>query len=208
VRNDVLQGRHALVKGAPSGLGADFARELAGPGAGLTLVARREDQLRTLERELAGRHRVRVEVVVLDLTAAGAPDELLAATAGTGRPVDVLGQQRRLRPLRRVQQAGLGAPAQHARARRDRPDPPDQAVTARHAGTRLRLRLNIASVGAYQPSPTYPSYSAAKSFILNFTRPSPMSCAAAGCGPRRCPPGSWPPSSSRSPARRPPATSG
>jgi NAD(P)-dependent dehydrogenase (short-subunit alcohol dehydrogenase family) len=83
--------------------------------------------------------------------------------------VDVLGQQRRLRPQRRVQQAGLGAPAQHARARRDRPEPPDQAVTARHAGTRLRPRLNIASVGAYQPSPTYASYSAAKSFILNFT---------------------------------------
>jgi uncharacterized protein len=29
--------------------------------------------------------------------------------------------------------------------------------------------LNIASIGAYQPSPLYASYSAAKSFILNFT---------------------------------------
>jgi uncharacterized protein len=29
--------------------------------------------------------------------------------------------------------------------------------------------LNIASIGAYQPSPLYASYSAAKSFLLNFT---------------------------------------
>jgi short-subunit dehydrogenase len=47
-----LAGRHALVTGSSSGLGVDFARELARRGAGLTLVARREDRLRALEREL------------------------------------------------------------------------------------------------------------------------------------------------------------
>jgi uncharacterized protein len=85
-----LRGRHALVTGASSGLGADFARELAARGAGLTLVARREERLRELQRELGGRQRARIEVIVLDLTAPGAPDELLAATAGAGHPVDVL----------------------------------------------------------------------------------------------------------------------
>jgi short-subunit dehydrogenase len=48
----VLQGRHALVTGASGGLGADLARELACRGAGLLPVARREDRLRALEREL------------------------------------------------------------------------------------------------------------------------------------------------------------
>jgi short-subunit dehydrogenase len=66
-----LQGRHALVTGASSGLGADLARELARRGASLLLVARREDRLRALERQLADRHGVTVDVAVLDLTARG-----------------------------------------------------------------------------------------------------------------------------------------
>ncbi|MFL5879080.1 MAG: SDR family NAD(P)-dependent oxidoreductase, partial [Actinomycetota bacterium] len=57
-----LAGRHALVTGASSGLGVDFARELARRGAGLTLVARREDRLRAVARELADTHGVEVQV--------------------------------------------------------------------------------------------------------------------------------------------------
>jgi NAD(P)-dependent dehydrogenase (short-subunit alcohol dehydrogenase family) len=75
-----LQGRHALVTGASSGLGADLARELACRGAGLLPVARREDRLRALERELVDRHGVTVDVAVLDLTADGAPEELRRRT--------------------------------------------------------------------------------------------------------------------------------
>jgi len=59
-------------------------------GAGLTLVARREDRLRALERELVDRHGATVDVAVLDLTADGASEELRRRVADAGRPADVL----------------------------------------------------------------------------------------------------------------------
>ena len=49
--------RTCLITGASSGIGADLARQLARKGHGVTLVARREDRLRTLADELRGRLR-------------------------------------------------------------------------------------------------------------------------------------------------------
>jgi hypothetical protein len=68
--------------------------------------------------------------------------------------------------------------------------------------------LNIASIGAYQPSPLDASYSAAKSFVLNFTEALSHELRGSGVVATASPPGSWPPSSSRSPASGPPGTSG
>src|SRR5436305_259406 len=60
--------RTAIVTGASSGIGTELARELARRGHGVTLVARREDRLRTIAEELAKEHEVRTEVVTADLT--------------------------------------------------------------------------------------------------------------------------------------------
>ncbi|MGW1494301.1 SDR family NAD(P)-dependent oxidoreductase [Streptomyces sp. NPDC002402] len=57
----------ALVTGASSGLGAEFARQLAGRGANLILVARSADRLRALAAEIERTHSVRVDVVPTDL---------------------------------------------------------------------------------------------------------------------------------------------
>ena len=163
-----LAGRHALVTGASSGLGADFARELARRGAALTLVARREDRLRSLQRELAAAG-AEAEVVALDLNDPAAPDRLLAGAEAGRRPVDVL-----------VNSAGLGlyGPFVTLDWARERAMLELDMIVPVHL-TKLFLPgmlerragwiLNIASIGAYQPSPLYASYSAAKSFVLNFT---------------------------------------
>ena len=52
-----LSGRVALVTGATSGLGAQFARTLAKAGAAVVLAGRRVERLKTLRAEIEGRHR-------------------------------------------------------------------------------------------------------------------------------------------------------
>ena len=56
-----------IVTGASSGLGAEFARQLARRGSDLVLVARRADRLQDLADELTRAHDVTVTVVARDL---------------------------------------------------------------------------------------------------------------------------------------------
>jgi short-subunit dehydrogenase len=53
-------GKTSLVTGTSSGLGAEFARQLAARGSGLVLVARSADRLEALVKDLRARHRVTV----------------------------------------------------------------------------------------------------------------------------------------------------
>jgi 3-oxoacyl-[acyl-carrier protein] reductase len=66
-----LKGRVALVTGASSGLGVQFARALADNGATLALVARRADRLKTLKDEIEGKggKAVAIEADVTDRAA-------------------------------------------------------------------------------------------------------------------------------------------
>src|SRR5215212_4219420 len=66
----------AVVTGASSGIGAEFARVLAAEGYNVTLVARREERLRELASELERGHGVRAEVATHDLTEPGQRAEL------------------------------------------------------------------------------------------------------------------------------------
>ncbi|WP_214410559.1 SDR family NAD(P)-dependent oxidoreductase [Sphaerisporangium fuscum] len=84
------QHRRALVTGASGGLGAAFARELAARGAGLVLVARDEEALDDLARELRKRHGTEVTVLVADLAE---PDDLARVErrlSQADEPVDLL----------------------------------------------------------------------------------------------------------------------
>jgi len=66
-----LQGRVALVTGASSGLGQQFARALADNGASVALVARRADRLAALKTEIEGKggRAVAIEADVTDRAA-------------------------------------------------------------------------------------------------------------------------------------------
>jgi len=74
-------GEWALVTGASSGIGAEFARALAREKVSVVLTARREDRLNTLASELRDQYKIETRVVAADLAAADGADRLANAVA-------------------------------------------------------------------------------------------------------------------------------
>jgi short-subunit dehydrogenase len=158
----------AIVTGASSGIGVGLARQLARRGHGVTLVARREAQLKELADELSGDFGVRADVVAADLSDASARADLVAAVAERNLRVDIL-----------VNNAGIGSSGafaeldrstQLALVRVDVETVVDlcaayiPGMVDRHCGA----ILNVASTAAFQPLPGMASYAGAKAFVLAF----------------------------------------
>ena len=57
-----------MVTGASSGIGAKFAKELAVKGLNVVLVARREEKLEVLAKDIVSQHAVKTQVIVADLS--------------------------------------------------------------------------------------------------------------------------------------------
>ncbi len=161
--------RTCLVTGASWGIGADIARLLAGKGHGVTLVARREDRLRTLADELSAAG-VRAEVIAADLSDETARGGLAEEVAARGLTVEVL-----------VNNAGFSTmgpvhgsdPAREVAMIRT-----DVEAVAHLCSTFLPGRvergrgavLNVASTAAFQPLPGQAGYAASKAFVLSYSR--------------------------------------
>lgn len=153
----------ALVTGASSGIGAQFAKQLSGRGYELILVARRAERMQQLASELPGP----AQVVSCDLAndAAG----LAARVAELGVEVDLL-----------VNNAGFGTHGRFADidAVRDAELVRvncEALVTLTHAflpGMISRRRggvITVASTAGMQPIPFEMSYSASKAFARAFS---------------------------------------
>jgi uncharacterized protein len=160
----------ALVTGASSGIGAEVARQLAQRGHGVTLVARREDRMKSLADELAEMHRVRAEVIAADLTDPHGRSELPGHLEERGLTVDIL-----------VNNAGFTTMGPVYRADRARElalvrtdvEAVVDLCTLFVAGMVTRRRgavLLTASTAAFQPLPGQAAYGAAKAFVLSYGR--------------------------------------
>lgn len=158
----------ALVTGASSGLGVDFARQLAARGHNLALVARRREPMDALAATLVAEHGVEVVVEPEDLAAAGAADRLAARLAARGVEVEVL-----------VNNAGFGLFGDFLAVDGARTDEMLRlnivALTAltRTFAAAMAARgrgriLLVSSIGAYQATPSYAAYSASKAYVLLF----------------------------------------
>lgn len=78
----------ALVTGATSGIGAEFARQLAARGCDLVLVARNTDRLNATAAELSQAHGVRCEVLSADLSVRDDVARVAARAEDPDRPID------------------------------------------------------------------------------------------------------------------------
>src|SRR3569833_3246605 len=98
-------GPWSLITGASSGIGAEFARQLAAAGLNVVLAARRKTLLDDLGRELQHNFSVKTRTVIVDLTDAGSVDQLgtavddldiglVISNAGTGSPGSFLAEDR------------------------------------------------------------------------------------------------------------------
>jgi short-subunit dehydrogenase len=159
----------ALITGASAGIGEAIARELAGRGHGVTLVARREDRLRALAEELSERFGVRAEAMGVDLASHTARSDLPRRIDELGLEVEVL-----------VNNAGFGGGDYFVRTDRERLVSMVelncvallelQAVYLPQMVDRGRgATINIASTSAFQPLPGTATYAATKAFVLSLS---------------------------------------
>ncbi len=84
-----LSGRVALVTGASSGLGAQFARTLAGAGAAVVLASRRVEMLKTLRADIEAEGG-NAHVVSLDVTSRKSIDNGIETAEKEVGPIDIL----------------------------------------------------------------------------------------------------------------------
>ena len=84
----MIADRYALITGASSGLGAEFAQQLAALGHPLILVARRENKLASLAATLRAQHGAQVEVIAADLSQPDTPQKIAATCSASGWQVN------------------------------------------------------------------------------------------------------------------------
>jgi len=157
--------RTALITGASSGIGADLARLFARDGYDLVLVARREEKLRELAKDLG----VTSTVIAADLSKPDAAQQIANALVEKSINIDVL-----------VNNAGLGLAGPFiAKDFAKDLEMIQVNIVALTQLTKLLLPgmvarkqgriLNLASTASFQPGPLMAIYYATKAYVLSFS---------------------------------------
>ncbi|AIQ12219.1 oxidoreductase [Paenibacillus durus] len=165
-----IKGKWSLVTGASSGIGEQFARQLAKQGSHLVLVARSKSKLEELASELRKRYGIKAEVIPLDLAKEGAPSELYQQCRLLKVEIELL-----------VNNAGFATHGLFEQVSGERQHEEVMLnVTAVVDMTHLFLPdmlrkssgavINVASTAGFQPLPYMAVYGATKAFVLSFTQ--------------------------------------
>lgn len=162
-------GEVALITGASSGLGMEYAKLFAAHQKDLVLVARRKDRLDSLAKEISAARGVKVEVIAADLADPTTPGRIAEEVKRRGLEIEYL-----------VNNAGFGTTGPFAESE---PAKELEMVQVNIAAlvelTRAFLPpmirrghgrvLNIGSTAGFQPGPFMAVYYASKAFVNSFT---------------------------------------
>jgi hypothetical protein len=161
---------YALITGASSGIGEEFARQLAAQGWSLILVARSQDRLEKIRSELMSAHMgIDVVAIPLDLAVSDAPADLFQRTQAARLDVELL-----------INNAGFGAFEEFASLDLARVRQMiDLNIVALVELTHLYMQpmlqrrrggiINIASVAGFAPLPYSTVYAATKAFVKSYS---------------------------------------
>ncbi len=164
-------GKTALVTGASSGIGREFARIMAERGSHLVVVARNKKRLTEVADQLKEKHGVNrnIEVVILDLVNPEAPQRLFEHLQKVKIHVDVL-----------VNNAGFGNWSRFE-------EEPYEKTRQMNMVNMVNLAslchlfippmlekggggiINVASSAGFQPVPYMANYAATKAFVMHFS---------------------------------------
>ncbi len=159
----------ALITGASSGIGKEFAKIHAEKGGDLIVVARSENKLNELKKELEGAYKINVFVIQKDLTKPNAVKEIYEQVQNAGLKVDYL-----------INNAGFGGLGKF----NERDLAQDLAminlnVSALTALTHFFLQdfvksnegkiLNVSSTASFMPGPLQAVYFATKAYVTFFS---------------------------------------
>lgn len=159
----------AIITGASTGIGREFARLCAQDGYDLVLIARSEPQLEALAAEIRDATHRSVTVLPKDLSQPDAPLELFEQVSRSGFDIEVL-----------INNAGFGLLGRFWELdTREQVEMIQLNVTALTELSRLFLPgfierrrgriLNVASTAAFQPGPLMSVYYATKSYVVSFS---------------------------------------
>ncbi|MCK4662624.1 MAG: SDR family oxidoreductase [Bacteroidales bacterium] len=165
----MTQNKTALITGASSGIGYEFAKLLAKDNYNLILVARSEEKLNYLKNYSEAEYKISVKVIVKDLSKIASVDEIYNELVRKKIYIDIL-----------INNAGFGNFGKFSETNwQTEAEMIQLNILALTHLTKLFLKgmierkrgkiLNVASTGSFQPCPLMAVYGATKAYVLSFS---------------------------------------
>ncbi len=164
-----MTNKTALITGESSGIGKVFAQKLAQQQYNLVIIARTQEALENIKKDLELKHKINVKVIVKDLTLPNACQDIYQQVKQENITIDLL-----------INNAGFGDYGAFCDRNLEKQLKMIQLnISALVELTYLFLQemkvkkegaiINVGSIAGYQPLPYLSVYAATKAFVLSFS---------------------------------------